>query len=97
MKKSAKKSSQKRSKKSLKGAKYNVLKAKGSVPKKGLIALKKAHGKKLGVTCLICHAKLKYKQGRHPILCRKDACFKKMRCAYRYDWEALSPAFKKAA
>lgn len=77
--------------------KYHSLKPHGAPPKKGLIALKKAHGKKLGVTCLICGDKIVHRLGRRGILCHKKACFKKLRCAYRYDWEALSPAFKKAA
>lgn len=84
-------------KKSAKVKKYNHLADKKKGPEKGLIELKKKHGAKLGVTCLICHDKLKHTKGRRPILCRKKACFKKLRCAYRYDWEALSPAFKKAA
>jgi hypothetical protein len=93
MSKKVTKKTQKRSKK------YHVLKLKGAPPKKGLLALKKAHGKKLGVTCLFCKTKLKHAEhgGRKAILCKKRGCFKLLRCAYRYDWEALSPAFKKAA
>lgn len=72
-------------------AKYRpVVRPKKPHPK-GLFALKAAHGEKLTVTCLFCKGKLPERKGsaggRKPFLCKKKACFKAMRCAYRYDWE----------
>lgn len=94
----SKKTTPKAKKTTPKAKKYNVLKLKSTPPKKGLIAVKKAHGTKLGVTCLFCEKKLKpARNGRKPEICGNKTCFRKKRAHYRYDWEALSPAFSKAA
>lgn len=71
-------------------AKYKPLKALKTPHPKGLMALKAKKGKQLHKSCLFCNKSLKAraeKSGRNPFLCEKKDCFKKMRCAYRYDWE----------
>lgn len=83
-------------------AKYKPVKMPKTPHPKGLFALKLKHGKQLGKSCLFCKKAIKRrsKTGRDPILCAKEACFKKMRCAYRYDWEhdkLKKPLPKKAA
>lgn len=54
----------------------------------GLFAIKAKAGKTLGVKCLFCHDKLKYKSGRPPVICKKIRCFRDLRNAYRRDYAA---------
>jgi hypothetical protein len=52
----------------------------------GLFDLKAKAGKTLGVKCIFCKGKLKYKSGRPPIICKKLRCFRDLRNAYRRDY-----------
>jgi hypothetical protein len=65
---------------------YEPLKKPRNPAPHGLFELKAKAGGTLGHKCVICKQKLKYKSGRPPIICRKIACFRASRNAYRRDY-----------
>jgi hypothetical protein len=68
---------------------YRALREPKNPQEGGIFALRKAKGKDLGVTCLICNVKLRHARGRPPVICRKSLCFRAYRNAYRLDYDVV--------
>jgi hypothetical protein len=82
--KPAPKKSKRKTKKSKK--RYHPLEKPRRPAPHGLFDLKAKAGRTLGVKCLFCKARLTYKSGRPPVICKKAKCFKALRNAYRRDY-----------
>src|SRR5713226_8809720 len=71
--------------------KYEALKPPENPEAGGIFARRKAKGRNLGRTCLICNVELRHKRGRPPVVCRKAACFREYRNLYRRDYYRVRP------
>jgi hypothetical protein len=70
--------------------KYVPLKPPKAPEPGGIFALRESKGRNLGRTCLICKTELKSSgRGRPAVICRKKACFRAYRNAYRKDYDKV--------